>query len=100
MNDDLIIRSRARHEFEKFFTDSERLQHDCDSILCMIPAVDAVEVVRCRDCKFSRELVNLEKMIYLDNCRACVCPEASQDGYMIVFPEHYCSYGERRTDEQ
>ena len=45
MNDDLIIRSRARHEFEKFFTDSERLQHDCDSILCMIPAVDAVEVV-------------------------------------------------------
>lgn len=57
-----------------------------------------VPVVRCWDCKFSRELVKREKKIYLDNCRACGCPEASQDGYMIVFPEHYCSYGERRTD--
>lgn len=41
---DLISRSRARHEFEKYFTDSDRLQHDCDSLLCMLPAVDAVPI--------------------------------------------------------
>lgn len=57
-------------------------------------------VVHCRDCKFSRELNEIEKKAYLDECRACVCLEASQYGYMIVFPGHYCSYGERRTDEQ
>ena len=55
-------------------------------------------VVHCKDCKFSRELDKLEKEIYLNNCRACRCPEASQDGYMIVFPEHFCSYGKRRAD--
>ena len=58
MNDDLISRSRARHEFEKFSTDSERLQHDCDSILCMIPAVDAVPV---------SELLSLRDNLYEDN---------------------------------
>lgn len=58
MNYDLIIRSRARHEFEKFFTDSERLQHDCDSILCMIPSVDAVPV---------SELLSLRDNLYEDN---------------------------------
>ena len=58
-----------------------------------------VPVVRCRDCKFSRELNEIEKKAYLDECRACVCLEASQYGYMIVFPGHFCSYGERRTDE-
>ena len=57
-----------------------------------------VPVVRCRDCKFSRELAKLEKEIYLDNCRACRCPEASQDGYMIVFPEHFCSCRERKNN--
>ena len=57
-----------------------------------------VPVVRCKDCKFSRELIKIEKKIYLDDCRACECPEASQNGYMIVFPEHYCSYGERKNN--
>lgn len=55
-------------------------------------------VVHCKDCKFSRELDKLGKEIYLNNCRACRCPEASQDGYMIVFPEHFCSCGERKNN--
>ena len=60
------------------------------------PAADVAEVVRCENCEFSRELTKTEKRIWSDECRACESPEASQDGYMIVFPEHFCSYGERR----
>ncbi len=60
--------------------------------------VEYVAVVRCRECKYSRTLNNREVKIYLDDCRACECSEASQDGYMIVFPDHFCSYGERRDD--
>lgn len=60
--------------------------------------VDAVPVVRCKDCDFSRRLDKLEARFYCDECRACECPDASQEGYMIVFPEHFCSYGERKTD--
>ena len=59
------------------------------------PAADVAEVVRCENCEFSRELTKTEKRIWLDECRACENPEASQDGYMIVFPEHFCSYGRR-----
>lgn len=61
-----------------------------------LPAADVVEVVRCKDCEFSRELTKTEKKIWLDECRACESPEASQGGYMIVFPEHFCSYGRRK----
>ena len=65
-------------------------------IIKEIPAADVAEVVRCENCEFSRELTKTEKRIWLDECRACESPEASQDGYMIVFPEHFCSYGRRR----
>ena len=64
--------------------------------LYSLPVVDAVPVVRCKDCEFSREITKTEKKIWLDECRACESPEASQDGYMIVFPEHFCSYGRRK----
>lgn len=45
-----------------------------------LPAADVVEVVRCKDCEFSRELTKTEKKIWRDECRACESPEASQDG--------------------
>lgn len=61
-----------------------------------LPAADVAPVVRCKDCEFSRELTKTEKKIWRDECRACESPEASQDGYMIVFPEHFCSYGRRK----
>lgn len=70
---------------------------DCiASEILSLPAADVVEVVRCKDCEFSRELTKTEKKIWRDECRACESPEASQDGYMIVFPEHFCSYGRRK----
>lgn len=65
-------------------------------LLMETPGVDAVSVVQCKDCEFSRELTKTEKKIWLDECRACESPEASQGGYMIVFPEHFCSYGRRK----
>lgn len=61
-----------------------------------LPAADVAPVVRCKDCEFSRELTKTEKKIWRDECRACESPEASQDGYLIVFPEHFCSYGRRK----
>lgn len=63
-----------------------------------IPAADVVEVVRCKDCEFSRRLTKNELRIWLNECRACENPEASQSGYMIVFPEHFCSYGRRASN--
>lgn len=51
------------------------------------PTVDAVEVVRCKDCK------------HFSGHGACHCHAADENGTPIfVREEDFCSYGERRTD--
>lgn len=107
MAGDCIRREDARRmvvQLDKYawkspVSDERRVTVDVDLVkfgLDRIPAADVAEVVRCENCEFSRELTKTEKRIWLDECRACENPEASQDGYMIVFPEHFCSYGRRR----
>ena len=49
------------------------------------PTVDAVEVVRCKDCK------------HADKCSRNV---AMQDTYQMYEKIDYCSYGERKDHEQ
>lgn len=62
---------------------------------------DVVPAVRCKNCKHSRKLNSQEGKVYLGFCRVCDHPEASQDGYMVVMPGHFCSYGEKDdSDEQ
>ena len=63
-----------------------------------LPTADVAPVVRCKYCEFSRELTKTEKRIWLDECRACESQELSQSGYMIVFPEDFCSNGKRREE--
>ena len=50
--------------------------------------VDAVEVVRCKDCKH----YEMHKPKVLENCE--------RNGYLIPMnPDDFCSYGERREGE-
>lgn len=51
------------------------------------PAEDVVEVVRCKDCKYHRDLdggVKCERI----------------DGLLMTLPNDFCSYGRRRTDNE
>lgn len=53
------------------------------------PAVDAVEVVRCKDCRY----YEIHKPRVLENCE--------RKGYLIpMAPDDFCSYGERRVDDE
>ena len=55
------------------------------------PTVDAVEVTRCKDCKYcdiSLVLPTGRKMY--------TCMEGSHDHQMLLNPTDYCSYGERK----
>jgi hypothetical protein len=63
----------------------------------MQPVVDAVEVVRCKDCVFSRELYKHEKKVYLPTCVGC---NKHSSGYysVIMFGDDFCSHAERRSD--
>ena len=76
---------RATYE-EIFWSESEQavVRH----FLAKLPKVDAVEVVRCKDCK---------KWLKCEpsgtNCRVCA------DTTRIRLPYDFCSYGERREGE-
>ena len=50
-------------------------------------SADVVEVVRCRECKFS----------YITRNGFVLCEHG---GVQIVDGNHYCSYGERRQDTE
>ena len=55
-----------------------------------MPTVDAVEVVRCKDCK--------HYMLWEDSEYKRTCSKSI--GLMISDPDDFCSYGERKDDAQ
>lgn len=62
------------------------------------PTIDAVEVVRCKDCKWCVD----KQEIY--NCGYCECVDrdiiADRKEFEVVYLDDYCSYGERKEDKQ
>lgn len=60
------------------------------------PTVDAVVVVRCKDCKYSRPLNKNEKERFVDGVMMCTNPDVSEYGITDVWDTHFCSYGEKR----
>jgi len=98
MENDLIRRSDAINEVRDnpFKMSMCASKEDCERMnfaaklienrLASIPAVDAVEVVRCRECKYY-DMIDRDDVV-----KACLYWKSfmSKDGY--------CSIGERRED--
>ena len=59
------------------------------------PVVDVEHVIRCRDCKYSRELNHEDpkERQFIEGCVWCMNWEYG------VFPDDYCSNAKRREDE-
>lgn len=73
----------------------EKAEEVFKAYLDQIPTVDAVEVVRCKECKYA--------IITADNkyCKYCAM---HKDSYGFMIPEYrdadfYCAYGERKEEE-
>ena len=67
---------------------------DCDIAFVMaIEALKQPELVRCKDCRFAHRT-------YDGACKQCEQIKDDDDVMLTVyFPgDHYCAYGERRTD--
>jgi len=81
-------------QFERYHTHAElELMARIYYLVNDIDPVDAVEVVRCRDCKHWVRDGN-ESFGYAMFCKA----NCSLGGQGIKKPDDYCSYGERKTD--
>lgn len=61
------------------------------------PTIDAVEVVRCKDCKHKPIKDDRDSWPIFPNERNNPCPCQCDDGFYSWFPkdEFYCSHGER-----
>lgn len=67
--------------------------YDTNAVLDSIdeqPTIDAVPVVRCRDCKYHQLMENKKSFMYWHNCKLW-CADISEDDF--------CSYGERKEGE-
>ena len=59
-----------------------------DFLIDNTPTVDAVPVVRCKDCKHYEN----HKLKVYENC-------VRNERYIPMLPNDFCSYGERRSDD-
>ena len=70
-----------------------------EDVIMMIktaPTVDAVPVVRCRECKHHRDKNEQERQYLVEDILICTSPDATDDCWNAVWPDHFCSYGERK----
>lgn len=93
--DDVIDLLEKVLNAEEFFdTDNAKAQSDLalwfEERISELPKADAVEVVRCKDCKHHEELLN-------NNDGKVLCWVNDID--VIVDGNGYCSYGEQKEQE-
>ena len=71
--------------------DSSCAHYPCKRYLAIeqLPSADVVEVIRCKDCKWSDWYTSC------DGSKYCYCMETGNSGRT---ENDYCSYAERRTD--
>ena len=59
-------------------------------------ATKRVDVVRCRECKHHRDKNEHERQYLAEGVLICTSPEATDDCWNAVWPDHFCSYGKRK----
>lgn len=70
---------------------------ECINEVLQMPAVDAVEVVRCKDCKYMLPLPEDRAPYYGDWVKVCALGRGDLNkGQSVVWPDDFCSEGVRR----
>ena len=60
------------------------------------PTIDAVPVVRCRECKHHRDKNEQEQQYLVEDILICTSPDVTDDCWSAVWSDHFCSYGDRK----
>ena len=63
------------------------------------PTIDAVPVVRCWECKHHRDKNEQERQYLVEDILICTSLDATEDCWNAVWPDHFCSYGERKEGD-
>ena len=78
------------------YEDAVCAKEDCLTEVYAAPTVDAVPVVRCRECKHHRDKNEQEQQYLVEDILICTSPDATDDCWNAVWPDHFCSYGKRK----
>ena len=91
---ELIDRRKLVSDFWKGVEDCAILSYeDTDELMENAPSVDAVPVVRCRDCKYwGQDVISCSG----DDVSFCVNPDGLGN---YAHPDDFCSYGERKDGD-
>ena len=93
---DLISRQAAIDAVRKLYILEPRINNDyaydmaldqTDAVLKALPSADAVEVVRCKDCKH-----------YVSRESVCKLHSNNYEPPVSMDDDDYCSYGERKDE--
>lgn len=96
---DLISRSALWKTFDKahLFNDGNP-RHIAQQIVEAAPSVDAVEVVRCKDCKhYDAEPRWCKRHSHFIDERGCACHPWESNDWLMFDEDDFCSYGERKN---
>ena len=98
MNGDLISRSALLAAVEAEAWIADNVKTALRDIAGRLPALDVASVVCCQACKHSRERNEYERGYLAEGVLICTSPDATDDGWLPVWPDHWCKCGERRVD--
>lgn len=88
----------ACYIIEEYGDDGETgVEYGCNKFLYRD---EYVPVVRCKDCKHSREQNIDERKYLIEGVLICTSPDATDKCWNPVFGKHFCSYGEGKNNEQ
>ena len=73
-----------------------KTRDDIRALIDRAPTIDAVPVVRCWECKHHRDKNEQERKYLVEDILICTSLDATEDCWNAVWPDHFCSYGERK----
>lgn len=93
---DLISRQEAYDTLTEYYHQRTETQHESlKEALSRVPTIDAVPVVRCKDCKYYKESVALSPQKFCFRMKDRYSEAAI--GYNFA-EDDFCSYGERSEE--
>ena len=78
------------------YEDASWAKENCLAEIEAAQTIDAVPVVRCMECKHHRDKNEQEQQYLVEDILICTSPDATDDCWNAVWPDHFCSYGERK----
>lgn len=94
------IIKKLQEDYHGMLSDESIKIYKIIQMLDNLPVIQAEQVVRCFDCKYSRSIdrTKSSEKYFREDCIVCECEDVVGDEPMIYLKNHYCGFG--RIDDK